>query len=135
MLPLLQLKPQMRSEFPTVSEKVALYVLWGARCREARERGEREREEAALALRATRPHTVGYIGVCDQEQGVPHAVELLAHEPAGRVVLPLLGGKACWLIRKHDHFTPAREMRRDIKALTSHAMITDEDPLRGLLFY
>ena len=27
------------------------------------------------------------------------------------------GGKACLLIRKHDHFTPAREMRRDIKAL------------------
>jgi len=42
--------------------------IWGARCREARER--REREEAPLALRATRPHTVGYIGVCDQEQGV-----------------------------------------------------------------
>jgi len=29
----------------------------------------REREEAPLALRATRPHTVGYIGVCDQEEG------------------------------------------------------------------
>ena len=27
-------------------------------------------EEAPLALRATRPHTVGYIEVCDQEEGV-----------------------------------------------------------------
>ena len=30
----------------------------------------REREEASLALRATRPHTVGYSGACDQEEGV-----------------------------------------------------------------
>ena len=37
----------------------------------ARERAkEGEREKAAIALRATRPHTVGYIGGCDQEQGV-----------------------------------------------------------------
>jgi hypothetical protein len=37
----------------------------------ARERGESEREseKAPLALRATRPHTVGYMGVCDQEEG------------------------------------------------------------------
>ena len=34
-----------------------------------RERGERERNEAPLALRATRPHTVRYIEVCDQERG------------------------------------------------------------------
>ena len=27
------------------------------------------------------------------------------------------GGKACSLIRKHDHFTPLREIRRDIRAL------------------
>ena len=34
---------------------------------------------------------------------------------------PLLqgGGGACLSIRKYDHFTPAREMRRDIKALTA----------------
>ena len=31
---------------------------------------EREREEAPLALRAARPHTLGYIGGYDQEQGV-----------------------------------------------------------------
>jgi len=29
----------------------------------------REREEVPLALHATRPHTVGYIGVSDQEEG------------------------------------------------------------------
>ena len=29
------------------------------------------------------------------------------------------GGKAGLSIRKHDHFTPAREMRRDIKALAA----------------
>jgi len=29
-----------------------------------------ERQQAPLALRATRPHTVGYIGGCDQEEGV-----------------------------------------------------------------
>jgi len=70
-----------------------------------------------------------------------------------------LEGKACLLIRRHDHFTPARPMRRDVKALTArnhpagryysmkrHAlerefidyttsMITDEDTLRGFLFY
>ena len=35
-----------------------------------RERGrERKRDEAPLALRATRPHTVGHIGGSDQEQG------------------------------------------------------------------
>jgi hypothetical protein len=28
-----------------------------------------------------------------------------------------LGGEACFLIRKHDHFTPVREIRRDIRAL------------------
>ena len=27
------MKPQTRSEFPTASEKVALFVLWGSRCR------------------------------------------------------------------------------------------------------
>ena len=31
---------------------------------------ERERENRLQALRPARPHTVGYIGVCDQEQGV-----------------------------------------------------------------
>ena len=38
---------------------------------EGREKGEggREREEALLALRAAHPHTVGYVGVCDQEEG------------------------------------------------------------------
>jgi len=33
--------------------------------------------------------------------------------------VPLLGGKARLLIRKYDHFTPAREMRRDVRALTA----------------
>jgi len=43
-------------------------VLWGTRCREARERreGEKKRQEAQLALRTSRPNTVGYIGRCDQ---------------------------------------------------------------------
>ena len=40
-------------------------VLWGARCSEAR-----EREEAPLVLRAARLPTVGYVRVCDQEEGV-----------------------------------------------------------------
>jgi len=30
------------------------------------------------------------------------------------------GGMACSMIRKNDHFTPAREMRRDVRALTAH---------------
>jgi len=30
------------------------------------------------------------------------------------------GGKAGLLIRKHDHFTPARKMRQDVRALTAH---------------
>jgi len=29
------------------------------------------------------------------------------------------GGKACLLIRKHDHYTPARKMKRDVRALTA----------------
>jgi hypothetical protein len=29
------------------------------------------------------------------------------------------GGVAVFLIRKHDHFTPARKMRRDVRALTA----------------
>ena len=29
------------------------------------------------------------------------------------------GGEACLLIRKHDHYTPARKMRRDVRALTA----------------
>ena len=33
---------------------------------------------------------------------------------------PLVGGNACLSIRKHDHFTPAREMRRDFRGV-SHA--------------
>ena len=31
--------------------------------------GVREREETPLTLRATRPHTVGYVGVCDCKRG------------------------------------------------------------------
>ena len=35
-------------------------------------------------------------------------------------LLPLKeGGEACLLIRKHDHYTPARKTRRDVRALTS----------------
>ena len=30
------------------------------------------------------------------------------------------GGIACSLIRNHDHFTSAREMRRDVRAATAH---------------
>ena len=44
--------------------------LHGVGRREREEGREREREEIPLALRATRPHTVGYIGECDQEEGV-----------------------------------------------------------------
>ena len=28
-----------------------------------------------------------------------------------------MGGKACLLIRKHDHFTPTREIERHVRAL------------------
>jgi hypothetical protein len=36
--------------------------------------------EELRALRATRPHTVGYIGVCDQAQGaIQRPVKLFAH--------------------------------------------------------
>ena len=38
----------------------ALCTMWGARRTQTR---EREREDAPLALRAARPHTVGYTGV------------------------------------------------------------------------
>ena len=43
-------------------------------CREIREEfvgegGGEERDTRLRALRPTRPHTVGYVGVCDQEQG------------------------------------------------------------------
>jgi len=30
--------------------------------------------------------------------------------------LRLLGGKACLSFRKHDHFTPTREIRRHVRA-------------------
>jgi hypothetical protein len=53
-----------QSEFSAASQKVELYVLWGARCREAR-----ERDQAPLALRAAHPHTVGYVEGGDQEEG------------------------------------------------------------------
>ena len=43
---------------------------------------EREREQALLTLRATSPHTVGYIGACDQEEGV---IECTKGEEAGPV--------------------------------------------------
>ena len=52
------------SELSELSELIT-EVLRG----ESERRGEREREEASLALRAKRPHTVGFIGVCDQEKG------------------------------------------------------------------
>ena len=39
-------------------------------------------------------------------------------------------GKACLLIRKHDHFTPAREMRRDVRALTAR-----NHPFRSFRFF
>jgi len=47
-------------------------MYYGEHGVERREREEREgeSEEAPLALRATRPHTVGCIGGCDQEEGV-----------------------------------------------------------------
>jgi hypothetical protein len=50
-----------------MSGVIGVVVEGGVR-ESARER-EREREEAPLALRATLPHTVGYIRGCDQEQG------------------------------------------------------------------
>ena len=34
--------------------------------------------------------------------------------------LPTQGGAAGSLIQRHDHFTPARKMRRDVRALTAH---------------
>ena len=50
----------------------------------AKER-ERERErEAPLALRATRPHTVGYIRVCDQEEG---AVQCFCRQRLGDIAM------------------------------------------------
>ena len=42
---------------------------------------DRERHNRLRALRATRPHTVGYIGGCDQEQG---GIECPAHRSRGR---------------------------------------------------
>jgi len=44
------------SEFPAASEKVALYVLWGARCREAREIEARERGRESVCERGKRLH-------------------------------------------------------------------------------
>ena len=43
--------------------------LFTSTLRETERESEREREEAPLALRAARPHTVVYIGGCDQEEG------------------------------------------------------------------
>jgi len=37
----------------------------------------------------------------------------------GRLDAIRKGGKAGLVIRKHDHFTPARKMRRDVRALTA----------------
>ena len=73
------------AEEPTACrEKIfVLYVLQGAQSGEAREEREREREEAQLALRAIRPHTVGYIGRCDQEDA--HAVPVRACRGAHRL--------------------------------------------------
>ena len=53
-----------------------------------------------------------------------------------RQVLGTRGGKACLLIRKHDHFTPAREIRRDIKALTNspYELVTRYYPMKRHAF-
>ena len=40
---------------------------------------KRERDNRLRALRATRPHTVGYIGGCDQEQGEIECIHLPNH--------------------------------------------------------
>jgi len=44
---------------------------------------ERERKQAPLALGATRPHTVGYIGGCGQEQGEIESRRAKKHLPFG----------------------------------------------------
>ena len=36
------------------------------------------------------------------------------------VSLSLWGGKACIFIRKHDHFTPTRKIKRHVRALARH---------------
>ena len=41
-----------------------------------------------------------------------------AHQgPKSASTRPIMGGKAGLLIRKHDHFTPTREIRRHVRAL------------------
>ena len=49
-------------------------------------------------------------------------------EGRGVITLSLPGGKATESIRKHDHLTPARKMRRDVRALT--ARLTAQSPDR-----
>ena len=61
-----------------------------------------------------------------KDWGAARAWGTLAWPPSGffldrpdfRVHFSRRGGGACLLIRKHDHFTPAREMGRDVRALT-----------------
>ena len=48
--------------------------------------------------------------------GLPEARGYCSREKAALAVLgPCEGGKACWLIRKHDHFTPTRENRGHVR--------------------
>ena len=37
----------------------------------------------------------------------------------GIIDAALPGGKACLSIRKHNHFTPAREIRRNVRTFTA----------------
>ena len=65
------------NRFPgTVGYKAPAVTRLPPLCIPARKQGRREREESPPALRAARPHTVGYIGGCDQEEGgvgcLPH---------------------------------------------------------------
>ena len=61
----------LHRENPTASKKDKLYVLWGAWCREGRERGEREREKRGFTFpsRYTPPYSGLYRGMWSRTGG------------------------------------------------------------------
>ena len=92
---------------------------------------EREREHAPLALRATRPHTVGYIGGCDQEEGVIECPSRFISPSSLRssrlMLIPPQGGG--WTRRVSEFTTEEQLLRRNLKRLREGLVSKAHRPL------